>query len=127
MLYKNIYLIDINNKYNIVIKDEFNDLSSINCLCKIKNNFFITGGSYGALILWEYKDNKLNKKKEYTYHIKKGDKEIFIISSITDLLYLGNNTFFVGGIYSTASFSFIYDNTNDASYSGYITDLFKII
>jgi hypothetical protein len=124
-----IYLIDINKKYNIVTKVESIGFGSINCLCKIKNNYFVIGGEYGGLTLWEYKDDQLKQKKEYTYNIKKGDKDIYIMSSITDLLYLGNNTFFIGGIYCTASFSFsfLHDETNDASYSGYITDLYKVI
>ena len=48
------------------------------------------------------------------------------MTSITDLIFLGNNTFLVGGIFYTLNFSFLYDSKSkdDKSYSGYISELY---
>ena len=83
-------------------------------------------------MLWEFKNNQLYKKDEYKYYIKKKDSSIS--SSITDLLYLGKNLFFVGGIYfdnDISSILNIFSTSKSKSphipYSGYISNLYEVI
>ena len=121
---KYICLIDINKDYSIIEKIEIKESYWLNSICVIKNNFIVTGDSYGKLILWEFKDNQLSQKNTFKYDIKK--KETWANSSITDLLYLGNNLFFVGGIYYNVWFPFSNEKPPNP-FSGYINDLFKVI
>lgn len=128
---KNIFLIDINKDYNITTKISTNSYW-LNCICILNENCIITGDDYGSIILWEIKNNQFYEKDKYKYFIKKKDSSID--SSITDLLYLGNNKFFVGGIYydnDISSILNIFSKSQSKSphipYSGYISDVYEVI
>ena len=126
---KNIVLIDINKNYNIITKISTNSYW-LNCICIINDNCIITGDDYGSIILCELKNNQLFEKAKYKFYIKKKDSSLGY--SITDLLYLGNNLFFVGGIYyDISSILNIFSSSDSESphipYSGYISDVYEVI
>ena len=128
---KHIFLIDINKDYNIIEKVSTNSYW-LNCISIINDKCIITGDDNGFIKLWELKNNQFYEKDEYKYYIRKKDSSIG--TSITDLLYLGNNKFFVGGIYYDIDFSAIlniFSNSNSKSphipYSGYISDVYEVI
>jgi len=126
---KCIFLIDINKDYNIITK-LLTSSSWLNCICIINDKCIITGDDYGNIILFELKNNQLYEKEKYKYYIKKNYSSIS--SSITDLLYLGNNLFFVGGIYYDNYSSILRKFSRSIKspfipYNGYISDLFEVI
>ena len=109
-----IFLIDINQDYCIItnIKTEY---WWFNCICAINNNYLITGDKLGNIILWKFENKQLYKKCVYKH--EKKEKVYYLNCDIKDILHLGNNLLFVGGIY----------NGNKYGNSGYISDLFEII